>query len=817
MLYTAMIVRVPRDAVAGTLNRSARTTPGPAPRTASGTARRPPRLTPAEANAIARGGLSTREIQRGSSVTAPLTTRHSVAAAAARAREIINAARRYRTGTRISALHGQHHTLGVAEVRGRGILGARGRQRATNINAIPPRPHVPALLQPGRAPAQQGRQVPLIREDAASGLGVFAGMGIPPDPEQARLMQETGMRAVRSQGQAHTDRNPNPEGRLRAAAHAGGYRLLLDEADRPFHIVYNAEGSNANPVQRAWLIELGIIEPQDPPFQVSEEEEGQVVIRTHASFDPGQGQRLEQAGLHPYGVSMIGDVDGNLINDPRPPTGRLNHDPNDHTNGFTDGAGRRFIIRDSVGNSTTHAEAAEILGLPDSDQTQRLWTSDRFTRGLGENLPAGNSLRTSFEFTGRLNRDPTHLTAFVDRAGRQFEIVDSSQNPIPLEEAEKILHIGGYADASGSEVADDQNANAQNPSQAVVEVQAPTATESDIGEVLDHPATARVHMAHLRRHRLTVSVWLPPGQYFPLRTHPQGLLRVGNPADAPPGAPTHHWVDLPDAEGSQPAQPAIFRIMKNRDGGEQELYDLEPQEVLDVLNGPLPGAQAPITDYEDFLEEAGLPDVQDLDQELPTTDAMDDFYETDEAQAHTLIQNDLYPIPWGSFGELPEPVRLPEGELRRPTEDPIHPFMMVDGVGHYFIVADYREPQPFGCPVEPQWVEIIQEIERDQRPGMLEHAAALPIVENFLTHNNLVSYAHHPDGLQASRAQWPQGELRSTEENGIFLRDETGTRFSVFYRAGHRPANRPLLLRSGQVLQLQAEYLQRQDPSLEDS
>ena len=95
------------------------------------------------------------------------------------------------------------------------------------------------------------------------------------------------------------------------------------------------------------------------------------------------------------------------------------------------------------------------------------------------------------------------------------------------------------------------------------------------------------------------------GQYRPLRVQPQGLLRVGNPADAPPGAPEHHWVDSPVAEGSQPAQPAIFRIMRNREGGEQELYDLEPQEVLDVLNGPLPAAQATSPGYEGFLEEAG--------------------------------------------------------------------------------------------------------------------------------------------------------------------------------------------------------------------
>jgi hypothetical protein len=200
---------------------------------------------------------------------------------------------------------------------------------------------------------------------------------------------------------------------------------------------------------------------------------------------------LEQAGLHPYGVSTIGDIDGNLITDPRPPRGRLNHEPNDHTTGFTDGAGRRFVIRDSAGNSIPHAEAAQILGLPDPDQTQRLWASDRFTRWLGENPPAGHSLRTSFEFTGRLSRDPTHPTAFVDRAGRQAEIVDSSQNPIPLEEAERILRVGDFADASEVGVSDDQNANTQSPSQPVIEVQTPAATQSYIGEVLDHPATAR--------------------------------------------------------------------------------------------------------------------------------------------------------------------------------------------------------------------------------------------------------------------------------------------------------------------------------------
>jgi hypothetical protein len=99
---------------------------------------------------------------------------------------------------------------------------------------------------------------------------------------------------------------------------------------------------------------------------------------------------------------------------------------------------------------------------------------------------------------------------------------------------------------------------------------------------------------------------------------------------------------------------------------------------------------------------------------------------------------------------------------------------------------------------------------------MLLQAAALPIVDNFLTHNNLVSYAHH-DPPQASRAQWPQGELRPIGENSAFLRDETGTRYSVFYRAGHRPAHRAPLLPSDQVLQLQAEFLRRQEPSREES
>ncbi|PMD26762.1 hypothetical protein NA56DRAFT_296359 [Hyaloscypha hepaticicola] len=769
-LYTAMIVRVPQGTVASVLNRSAGITPGTAPRTVPATTRRTPRLTPADRDAIARWGLNTQAIQRGINIAAPLTTHFTPTAAEARAREILNAAREHRTRAPTSAPLIQNRTSAVAEVRRRGILGARGRQRATNPNAAPLHPPVPAALHiPRRALAQQSRRVPLIREDAASGLGVFAGVGIPPDPEQARRLQEFGMRAARSQGQAPNDRNPNPEGRLRAAAHEGDYRLLLDEADRPFHIVYNAEGRNANPVQRAWLVDLGIIEPQDPPFQVSEEEERQVVIRTHASFDPGQAQRLDQAGLHPYSFSTIGDIDGNLIDDPRPPRGRLNHDPNNHMNGFTDEAGRHFVIRDGGGYSIPHAEAAEIFGLPDRNQTRRLWASDRFTRRLDENLPAGHSLRTSFEFTGRLNRDPTHPTAFVDRAGRQFEIVDSSQNPIPLDEAERILRVGEFAGASEVGVSDGQNANTQSPSQPVIEVQAPTATQSYIGEVVDHPATARVSIEHLRRHRrrLTVSVWSPPGQYRPLRVQPQGLLRVGNPADAPPGAPEHHWVDLPVAEGSQPAQPAIFRIMRNREGGEQELYDLEPQEVLDVLNGPLPAAQATSPGYEGFLEEVGIPDWFDLNQELPLTDAMADFFETDEARAHTLIQNDLYPVPVGSFGALPEPVRLPEGELRRPTEAPLHPYMMLDDAGRHFIVIDYRDRHPTHA-VNPRWVEIIQENERGQRPEMLQQAAALPIVDNFLTHNNLVSYAH-PDPPQASRAQWPQGELRSVEENSAFF------------------------------------------------
>jgi len=714
-----MIVRVPRGTVAGVSNRSARTTPGPGPRTAPGTIRLTPRLTPADANAIARGGLSTREIQReiqrGTSITAPLTTRPTPAAAEARAREVLNAAREYRMASGISVPREQHDTLAVAEVRARGILGGRGSQRATNINAAPSHPHVPAPPQVPHVPASQHRRVPLTREDAASGLGVFAGVGIAPDSEQARLLQESGMRAVRSQGLVYNDRNPNPEGRLRAAAHDGDYRLLLDEADRPFHIVLNAEGSNANPVQRAWLVEMGIIEPQDPPFQVSEEEEGQVVTRTRASFDPGQSHRLEQAGLHPHGVSTIGDILGNLINDPRPPTGRLNHDPNGRTDGFTDGAGRRFVIRDSAGNSIPHAEAAEILGLPASDQAQSLWASDRFTRGVGENLPAGHSLRTSFEFTGRLNRDPSHPTAFVDRAGRQFEIVDSSQNHIPLEEAGRILHVGESAGASENEAADEQNAVTQSPSQPLREVQAPAATHSDIGEVLDHPATARVSLAHLRRHRLTVSVWSPPGQYRPLRPRPQGLLRVGNPADAPPDAPEHHWIDSPVAEGSQPTQPAIFRIMRNREGGEQELYDLEPQEVLDILNGPMPAAQATTTDYEVFLEEAGIPNRNNLDQELPLTDAMVEFLATEEAQTNTLFQDGFMAVPWGSFGELPEPMRLPEGELRRPTEEPLHPYMMLDDAGHHFIVIEYRDGHTSGRAVDPEFVEDLQQYTGDQR------------------------------------------------------------------------------------------------------
>jgi hypothetical protein len=258
--------------------------------------------------------------------------------------------------------------------------------------------------------------------------------------------------------------------------------------------------------------------------------------------------------------------------------------------------------------------------------------------------------------------------------------------------------------------------------------------------------------------------------------------------------------------------------MRNREGGEQELYDLEPQEVLDVLNGPLPAAQATSPGYEGFLEEAGIPDWFDLNQELPLTDAMADFYETDEARAHTLIQNDLYPVPVGSFGALPEPVRLPEGELRRPTEAPLHPYMMVDDAGRHFIVIDYKDRHPTHA-VNPRWVGIIQENERGQRPEMLQQAAALPIVDNFLTHNNLVSYAH-PNPPQASRAQWPQGELRSVEENSAFLRDETGTRYSVFYREGHRPANRALvapILLSDHVLQLQADFLRRQEPSREES
>jgi hypothetical protein len=537
----------------------------------------------------------------------------------------------------------------------------------------------------------------------------------------------------------------------------------LDEADRPFHVLFDDELRDV--VTLDFLVLLGIITPQDPPFAITEVQQERIFVRTWEPLNQYQAENLRNNYLAPVGIN----------DDPRPPTGLLR--------------------------------------------------------------PAPTS-----QYPG----------AFADDRGRRFMIVDGEENPVPLFEAIEVLRVanvgGANAREAGSSVSyvtaeDDIPAGSRlsRPSQATI------ADDPDFGVELGDPATARITLARLRLHRLGVTPWVAAGDIPREYAAPQGPLRVGDV----PSAPENHWVDVDRPQ-------AIFRIIAFQ-GPLHEPYFPPPEEVLEILSRPPPGAQPPVPttpvrrefalQNDDHRPRVRSPERQpfDLDDEhmqflnreidrlreaairrpLQVTDTMREFFQIPEVQAHILVRNHMFPALYNSFGYinagLPEPVQLPEREPARLPEGELreipdlrreygllaHPYMMRDAAGHNFLVVNDGNLAVHPCDViEVQAQERYERIQREQ----LEQIDATPLAVSFLTQNNFFSL-FSPGPPLSPRPQAPQGELRLDGEDQRYLLDQTGARYIVFRREGFNFDDPAASLVPREVaLRLQADFLQRQLP-----
>jgi hypothetical protein len=639
-------------------------------------------------------------------------------------------------------------------------------QDPNGARAPPAGRRIPPLVRQDANPAFWNLpRIPIIQEDEA-GRGHFRGWVRPQHPHQAQALQNARLLAARPPYLVHNDPNPNPEGRLRAAANVEDPRRLLDDADRPFHIIVDDGREARDTFGLDTLVLLGIITPQDPPFTIPEAQQERVLVHTWSPLHRDQAENLRNSYLAPVGIN----------DDPRPPTGLLRPAPTvQHPNAFADDRGRRFIIVDGEESPVPLFEAIEIL-------------------------------RTENVRDAGAREAESSMSYITDEDARPDELFFSlGENP----------------------------RHSSRPSQAI------TAGDPDFGVELDQPATARITVARLRRYRLGVTPWRATGDGPRELAVPQGPLRVGDD----PTAPENHWVEVDRPQ-------AIFRITAFQEPL-HEPYFPPPEEVLEILSRPPPGAQppvpvvpvlgelvpqnddhpphvrsperAPFASHEEHMQflnhETDRFREEAIRRPLQVTDTMRDFFQTPEAQAHILVRNQMYPVLYNSFrwinAGLPAPVRLPEGEL---TEIPdllrehgllYHPYMMRDAAGHNFIVVNDGDlavhPRDV---IDVQAQELYERIQREQ----LEQIDAIPLVVNFLTRNNLFSLLL-PGPPLSPRPQVPQGELRPDDEDLRYLTDQTGARYIVFRREGFNFDDPEASLVPREVaLRLQTDFLQRQLP-----
>jgi hypothetical protein len=585
-------------------------------------------------------------------------------------------------------------------------------QAVGNDLHVPPTPPTPPPRRRVRITHRQDRlriQARFARQDAT--LNENVDIARPQDPAQAQALRNAGFRAIRPPGFVHNDLNPNPEGRLRAAAYERDHFRLLDEADRAFHI-FTIGGIAATPNH---LVEQGLVETQDPPFHPLEVDEAR---------DPGAGVPIAGEGRQALLLSRSGHAESAVDPDqPRHPIyawdaiGLLVPDPTpEHPDAFVDRAGRRYnIVVRRTGATVPLARAREILEIFDEDEQG------------GEDAEGGGN-----------------------QEDREYEIDNEA-------------------------VADDGNPNEGGLSPR--EIEDSTASGPIFGEELTHqmapipvprrppPMTAEL----LQQYRLNLVAHEPPVPEF---NRPVGSIE--RPAGDAHPEPGDYWAD---------SRGARFRITQLRG---DDVHFLSHNEVTRILNGPPPGEQP-----------VGSPHFEIG----PATRA---WFQTPAAQAHFLVQNDMHPVPFeesaeGGRIETLRP-RFPQGDLVAYDEagfaaQRLAAFVMRDETYITFLVVDH-----VGYAVDPEEVQTVQDLYKLWRQRAFD---ALPFVDNFITHNNLFSTTY-PD-LQPARPQMPQGELRLEQGPPTHLLDDNRTRYLVYRRNGVQDMVQP-----HEVLRLQDEFLLRQ-------
>jgi len=244
---------------------------------------------------------------------------------------------------------------------------------------------------------------------------------------------------------------------------------------------------------------------------------------------------------------------------------------------------------------------------------------------------------------------------------------------------------------------------------------------------------------------------------------------------------SRHMIRLPDGPLRRSDLDANIGLIQYalRDRTNRLFYIVNEDNIIqhpqDVLNF--------IDRYPSFIPRRVVQDMQTY------------FESNQEALGHILVQDGMFPVPWETLQEGPQPMRLPQGFLERippgqgvPQETPfpvrLEPFVMRDEAGTNFLVYG-RD----GHAIDPDTIIAFNEAFQTRNALLDEWDRLSAGTNNFVTANRvaLFSLAHHDPEDPEPRIH--QGDLVVDQSDRSYFLDGEGTRFRIYRREPYALGN----------------------------